>query len=96
MDQDNFEKLMESVQHADQIISGAAEPSRVMEVPALRVKRVRAKLELTQSQFARLVHVEVSTIRNWEQGRRQPEGPALALLTALENDPEHVISALNS
>jgi len=96
MDQSSFEKLMESVQHADQIISGAAEPSRVMEVPAFRVKRVRTKLDLTQTQFAKLVHVEVSTIRNWEQGRRQPEGPALALLTALENDPDHVIAALNA
>lgn len=96
MDQSNFEKLMESVQHADQIISGAAEPSRLVEVPSFRVKRVRKKLDLTQTQFAELVHVEVSTIRNWEQGRRQPEGPALALLTALENDPDHVISALNA
>lgn len=96
MDQSNFEKLMESVQHADQIISGAAEPSRLVEVPAFRVKRVWKKLDLTQTQFAELVHVEVSTIRNWEQGRRQPEGPALALLTALENDPDHVISALNA
>jgi putative transcriptional regulator len=95
MNQTDFEKLMESVRQADRIIAGAEEPSRVTEVPALRVKQLRAKLGLTQSQFAALVHVEVATIRNWEQGRRQPEGPALALLTALENDPEHVIAALN-
>jgi putative transcriptional regulator len=95
MDHNDFEKLMESVQQADRIISAVDTPSRIKKVPAFRVKQIRAKLELTQTQFARLVHVEVATLRNWEQGRRQPEGPALALLTAIENDPEHVIAALN-
>ena len=86
---------MESVQQADRIISGTDAPSRTQEVPAFRVKQIRARLDLTQTQFAKLVQVEVATIRNWEQGRRQPEGPALALLTAIENDPEHVMAALN-
>mgnify|MGYP006285209427 CR=1 FL=1 len=96
MDAHSFDELMASVQQADRIISGDAQPSRVSEVPAYRVKRVRESLNLTQTQFAALVRVETATIRNWEQSRRQPDGAALALLTALENDPEHVIPAINA
>lgn len=96
MDNNSFDLLMESVRQADDIIAGKAEPARVTEIPAFRVKQLRKNLSLTQQQFARLVHVEVATIRNWEQGRRAPEGPALALLSALENDPENVIQAINA
>jgi putative transcriptional regulator len=38
--------------------------------------------------------VDVGTLRNWEQGRREPTGPAKALLTAIERDPENVLKAL--
>ena len=96
MNERDFEELMASVQQADEIISGNADPSRTMELPAYRVKRIRDSLNLTQTQFAKLVHVETSTIRNWEQGRRHPDGAAIALLTAIDNDPEHVIPAINA
>ena len=38
--------------------------------------------------------IELATLRNWEQGRREPTGPAKALLTAIKNDPKHVLQAL--
>ncbi len=43
---------------------------------------------------AQLIHVSKGTLVNWEQGRRTPSGPAKALLTALSNDPAHVVSAV--
>ena len=45
------------------------------------------KIGLSQPKFAALLHVDVGMLRNWEQGRRGPTGPAKALLTAIERDP---------
>lgn len=96
MNTQDFENLLESVKQADAIIKGDREPSRITEAAAYRVRSIRQSLELTQPEFARLVRVSVGTIRNWEQGRRQPVGPAAALLQALKNDPQHVIKAINT
>jgi len=60
------------------------------------VKRLRGWTRLSQPEFARLLGVELGTLRNWEQGRREPTGPARALLRAICNDPEHVLRALRS
>jgi putative transcriptional regulator len=49
---------------------------------------------LTQEKFAALIQVDLSTLRNWEQGRREPTGPAKALIRAITNDPKHVLKAL--
>jgi DNA-binding transcriptional regulator YiaG len=58
------------------------------------VRAIRAATGLSQSKFAELLSIEVSTLRNWEQGRRDPTGPARALLRAIHNDPVAVIRAL--
>jgi len=58
------------------------------------LKELRARTKLSQSDFAALLGVELSTLRNWEQGRRVPTGPARALLRAIRNDPQNVIRAL--
>jgi putative transcriptional regulator len=52
------------------------------------------KIGLSQPKFAALLRVDVGTLRNWEQGRREPTGPAKALLTAISRDPKHVLKAL--
>ncbi len=49
---------------------------------------IRHHLGLTQEAFAGLMGVSVQTLRNWEQGTRQPRGPALALLRIVENHPQ--------
>jgi putative transcriptional regulator len=58
------------------------------------VRRIREKLQKAQSEFARMIGVSVSTLQNWEQGRRQPEGPARALLVVASKAPEVVAKAL--
>ena len=59
------------------------------------VRGIRAVTGLSQAKFAELLSIEVSTLRNWEQGRREPTGPARALLRAIRNNPIEVIKALS-
>ena len=60
--------------------------------PAVRDLRRRARL--TQQEFAARLGVPVETIRNWEQGKRMPRGPARALLAVIARAPETVFAAL--
>ena len=60
------------------------------------VKAIRKRLGLTQAAFAQRYGFELSSIRNWEQGRRQPEGPARILLLVIDKEPEAVHRALAS
>lgn len=91
-----FDELLESVQQMDEITKGERAPSREFHVNALMVKKIRQATGLTQKAFAGHIGIEVSTLRNWEQGRREPTGPAKALLTALKNDPDNVLQALKA
>ena len=61
-------------------------------LPAVRELRLRAKL--TQAQFAARLGVPLETIRNWEQGKRSPRGPARALLAVIAHSPDMVFAAL--
>ena len=96
MDQELFDELLQSVKEAGQVVKGRCRPSRTFVVEALDVRTIRENLNLSQNQFAALVHVSVKTLRNWEQGVRRPGGAAAALLTAIRNDPKNVIAALNA
>ncbi len=58
------------------------------------VARIRAITDLSQQAFAKACGISVHTLRNWEQGRRAPRGPARALLLAIARDPVAVIKAL--
>jgi putative transcriptional regulator len=61
-------------------------------LPAVRDLRRRARL--TQTEFASRLGVPVETIRNWEQGKRAPRGPARALLAVIAHSPDTVFAAL--
>ena len=71
---------------------GRAQTIRVPE--SINVKAIRQRLGLTQSAFAQRYGFALGSIRNWEQGRRQPEGPARLLLLLIEREPETVERAL--
>ena len=62
--------------------------------PAVRDLRRRA--QLTQMEFAARLGVPVETIRNWEQGKRAPRGPARALLAVIAHAPDTVFAALST
>ncbi len=59
------------------------------------VRDLRRRAQLTQTEFAARLGVPVETIRNWEQGKRMPRGPARALLAVVEHSPETVFAALS-
>ena len=66
-----------------------------VEVPGrVDVRSVRAKLGMSQQRFAERFGISTATLRNWEQGRRQPEGPARVLLTIIDREPKAVRRAL--
>jgi len=67
-------------------------PAAPQRTPVVRDLRLRAKL--TQAEFAARLGVPLETIRNWEQGKRSPRGPARALLTVIAREPEMVFAAL--
>ena len=91
-----FNELLESVKQADEIRRGERQPSRELFLDATKVKEVRAITKLSQAKFAAVLHVDVGTLRNWEQGRRNPTGPAKALLRAIQADPANVLRALRA
>ena len=94
MKKQEFENLVESIRQAGRIRRGEAEPSRVVELAPVNVKAIRRRLGKSQSEFARMIGVSVSTLQNWEQGRRRPDGPARALLRVAAVHPEAVAAAL--
>ena len=94
MKTEDFDLLMTSVKQGAAILKGEAKPSRVFEYHPADVKRIRSSLQQSQVEFAQMIGVSVSTLRNWEQGRRVPEGPARALLMVAAKNPKAVAAAL--
>ena len=71
-----------------------AVPAGTAEPGSLEVRDLRRRACLTQQQFAAKLGVPVETIRNWEQGKRAPRGPARALLAVIAHAPDMVFAAL--
>jgi len=69
-----------------------ADLARMKRVP--RTKTLRRALGLTQEEFAARYHIPLGTLRDWEQGRTEPDQPARAYLTVIAHDPEGVHRAL--
>lgn len=65
-------------------------------LPAVNVKALRKKFGMTQLEFCKTFKLSVGTVRDWEQRRFVPEGPAHVLLTIIERDPDAVIQALHT
>jgi len=91
---DMFDQLVASVKEAGKIHRGEAKASRMFVFEPADVRKIREKLHKSQSEFAQMIGVSVATLQNWEQGRRQPEGPARALLVVAAKAPNVVAKAL--
>jgi len=94
-------------QHFDQLVKGVREMKRHMSGKAVRgakstelgepdVRAIRESAKISQSQFARLIGVNIRTLQNWEQHRTRPTGPARALLKIVASDPKSAIQALHA
>lgn len=98
MAKEAFDAMMAGL--ADAVAYSSGDTSRgtkhVVEVPSVDVAAARKTLGLSQDNFARAFGVSPGTVRNWEQGRRQPDGPAKVLLRVIEKEPEAVLRALHA
>ena len=83
--------LTEAIGHA----KGAQAGVKVWRPAVVDVAEVRGRLGFTQAQFAARFGVSVATLRHWERGDRNPQGPALVLLNLIERDPAGVMRALS-
>ena len=92
----DFQSLVKSVRQAGRIRRGSMKPSRTFTFKPADIKSIRLKLGKSQPEFALMIGVSVATLRNWEQGRRTPEGPARALLKVAAENPEVVAEALSA
>jgi putative transcriptional regulator len=92
----DFSKLVASIKEAGQIKHCHKKSSRIFEITPPSIKAIRKKLNLSQSDFALMIGVSISTLQNWEQGRREPDGPAKALLKIASKNPKAVMEALYS
>ena len=96
MNNKDFDKLAESIKQAGKIRRGEMKASRIFQLGPADIKGIRLRLKKSQSEFAIMIGVSVSTLQNWEQGRRSPEGPARALLKIAAEKPDAVIEALSA
>lgn len=83
-----FNELVTSVHEGGRILRGKAKPARKFFIETPDVKKIRSNYKLSQNEFAALMGISVSTLRNWEQGRRTPEGSARVLLQVAAKHPE--------
>ena len=95
MKKELFQELLASVKQGAAIMNGMIPPSRRFEFSETEVRSLRKQFGLTQDKFAHLVGISVGTLRNWEQGRRKPEGPARVLLKVAAIHPEALLDIAN-
>jgi putative transcriptional regulator len=89
-----FDELLESVRQGGAVLRGEMEPGRSFRFDE-DIRRLRERMGLSQPRFAAMLGISVGTLRNWEQGRRKPEGPARALLRVAAVHPDAVLDALS-
>src|SRR5690349_6240483 len=84
------QEIITSVKEAIAWAGGEDVPVRVttVQVPTVDVRAVRRRLGLSQSEFAAKFGFQPATLRNWEQGRTRPDGPARVLLAVIARHPE--------
>ena len=94
MKKELFAELLASVEEGGAILRGKRRPSRAFRVDPPEIRALRERFGLTQERFATLMGISVATLRNWEQGRRRPEGSARILLRVVAKHPKAVLDTV--
>jgi putative transcriptional regulator len=89
-----FESIAQGLNEAIDLSDGKKVAARIHRAPEVNVAKIRENLGLTQMEFAAKFCISVSTLRHWERGDRNPQGPALALLNVVAKEPQAVLRAL--
>ena len=87
-------ELIGSALEAVDMAPGKSHPARLYEFAAIDVAALRSRLGLSQTRFAEKYGLSVATIRDWEQGRRQPDQTARTLLRVIDRKPDLVAEVL--
>ena len=82
-----FNRIKAGLQQAVEHAQGKEQGVRMHRPRPVDVKALRAKVGMTQEEFARAAGISVDTLQNWEQGRRRPQGAAVALIRIVARDP---------
>ena len=89
-------ELIESMQQAAKHASGKkVRGMRVTKVETPDVRAIRLGLKMSQHRFATAYRIPLPTLKNWEQGRRQPDAPAVAYLLAIKRRPKEIMEAVS-
>jgi putative transcriptional regulator len=90
-----FNELLNSVKEAGSYLRGNRKVAvRIDRISPGSIAAVRSKLGLSQTQFAHAIGISIDTLQNWEQGRRQPTGPAKVLLRVAAMHPKAILEAV--
>jgi putative transcriptional regulator len=89
-----FDSIKQGLQEAIAHAEGHGRGVRVHRPRPVDVKALRAKVDMTQEEFAAKFGFSTATLRHWERGDRAPHGPALVLLNVIDHNPNAVIEAL--
>ena len=96
MDDKHFEQLVKGVRQMKRHMAGkTVRGISVTQIPQPDVRAIREAAQISQSQFARLIGVNLRTLQNWEQHRTRPTGSARALLKIVASDPKSALAALH-
>lgn len=94
MKEDLFNELQKSIKEGGKILKGKKKPSREFDFENPDPRSIRENLGLSQIKFAKLLGISVSTLQNWEQGRRKPVGPAKVLLNVAAKYPDAILNTI--
>lgn len=83
-----FDELKASLEEAVDIKNGVKEPARQTQYLLADVKSIRAQLNVTQGEMAKVLGTSVDTVKSWESGRRNPTGLAAKVLATVQTDPD--------
>lgn len=89
-----FSSIKQGLTEAIDYSKGNLSKAVVHKFSPLDIKNIRAKVGMSQSEFAAAFGISISTLRHWERGDRSPHGPALVLLNVVAKEPEVVLRAL--
>jgi putative transcriptional regulator len=96
MKKELFDELVASVREGGAILRGEKKGARTFHFDEPDVRSLRERYGLSQPKFAALLGISVGTLRNWEQGRRKPEGSARVLLRIAAKHPDAVLDTAAS
>ena len=87
-------ELIESMEQAARHAAGKKRGVRVSKVELPDVRSIRRALKMSQHTFAAAYRIPLPTLKNWEQGRRAPDAPAMAYLLAIKRRPKEILEAV--